>query len=516
MKSFHPIHWGSKSARAQPAQEQRTAKRSHAWGISLFPIAGNIPYSNKAFKATVPSSGDTAQAASKMVDATVSNRDLAAQADGPESSTQPNSLPANPAPMPSAAPCPSNGFANTGNAAQPTSFEFGHHKSGAGRLQLSTGSFPLHGCASHLNQGFWQELQQVLRQLPDHRVAACQSLAAGTQLQEAIAAAAHVQIPLTKCHALACLATASSYRGSHNVMAQQAAQQAAQQTVQQAARLAAQLSAQQPAQQLPQEPAHPALQDACQHSLDGESALPEQAHAHVSMHAMLAHARKVPNSHAGKLAPDTVPTSGINSQDVSSSSAAELDPDGDTAVHPRLEVPLLATGPPPAQGGGTQITAAQSLQAQQQEEHRGNHTAVLSQSWAGSLGTLQQATASTHDESIMPLQTNVTVSEPNAALTQSEQAARGTVVAAATPAVADPGQTSTAGPAISVEEGAKSPGITPPPSKSSECPCMLCNTRELARVKADQPLAIHFLLLLIIALCCKQQAYAQRILGEFC
>ena len=516
MKSFHPIHWGSKSARAQPAQEQRTAKRSHAWGISLFPNAGNIPYSNKAFKATVPSSGDTAQAASKMIDATVSNRDLAAQADGPESSTQPNSLPANPAPMPSAAPCPSNGFANTGNAVQPTSFESGHHKSGAGRLQLSTGSFPLHSCASHLNQGFWQELQQVLRQLPDHRVAACQSLAAGTQLQEAIAAAAHVQIPLTKCHALACLATASSYRGSHNVTApdhgrllkqaaqqtaqqmprqtaqqaaqqtaQQAAQQAAQQTVQQAARLAAQLSAQQPAQQLPQEPAHPALQDACQHSLDGESALPEQAHAHVSMHAMLAHARKVPNSHAGKLAPDTVPTSGINSQDVSSSSAAELDPDGDTAVHPRLEVPLLATGPLPAQGGGTQITAAQSLQAQQQEDYRGNHTAVLSQSWAGSLGTLQQATASTHDESVMPLQTNVTVSEPNAALTQSEQAARGTVVAAATPAVADPGQTSTAGPAISVEEGAKSPGITPPPSKSSECPCMLCNTRELARVKAD-------------------------------
>ena len=479
IKSCHPIHWGSKSARAQPAQEQRTATRRHAWGISLFPNAGNIPYSNKAFEATVLSREGTALAASRQIGAKVSKTDLAAQAVGPESNTQPNTLSADQAPMPSAAAGPSSGFANTANAPQQTSFESGHcwrMKSGAERLRTGTGSAPQQGCALRFNQGFWQELQRVLSQLPDHKVTASQPTAAGAQLQEAIAAALDVHIPLTKCQALACLATASFYRSSHHASAgdngqlpkqaaQQTAQLAAQQTAQQAAHQAAQHSTQQPAQQMPQEAAHPAPGDTCQQSLNDESTLPVQACTHVSMHAMLANARGVPTSPADKLAPEppiTVPTNGTSGQDMSSSSAAELGPHRDATVRPRLESPLLATGPLSAQGGGSQTTAAQGPQAQQQEGHHGNHIAVPSTSLAASPGTLQQATANT--QSGKPLQTKVDLSKSDAALGQSEQAARGTVAAAAAasaaPAVADPRQASTAGQATAVEQEAKSPGIT--------------------------------------------------------
>ena len=510
LKSLHPIHWGSKAARAHPAQQQRTATRSHAWGVSLFPSAGRIPYSSKALNAAGLSeegtkAGLNAQGASKEVGAKASGRHSAAQASEPESRPQPNVLSASQVPMPSAAPASSSDLAKTSSAPQQPLSEHGHSlraKSGAERLQqhrllpkAGTDSAAQNGCAPRLNQGFWQELQRVLSHLPDHRGAGSQPPAAANQLQGAIAAAADFRIPLARCHALACLATASFYRGAHNVpvadstqssgqaalaaawqLPQQATQQTPQQMTEQAAQQAAesaapppaQQAAPQEAQQMPQQmspqPAQPVLEavprhipqlaappasvDTGQQSPNAQSALPEQAYGHVSMHAMLASARGPPKSPAAKQAPtslNTVATSGMTGHDTPSSSAAEVGPRSDTAFHSRLEPGVPTTELPPVQGNGAHVTAPLPTRAQQQEGPHGNHTAVANDTWAEDSGALRQATAHGRHENMLPQHGGVAMSKPDAAPGQSQQSAAATVVAAA---ATGSGEASKAGPTM--------------------------------------------------------------------
>lgn len=436
--------WSSKSARTHRGRQQQTARRSHAWGASLFTDAVSIPYSNKAFEATKVSRkgrlpGCTTRAATRKLGAKVLKNDLPAPAVELPAVTHPRSCSAGRA-LPG--PHPSIGSAKAHDAPRldlPEPHHSLHATSGLEALHQphsAPGSAIRQGFVQRCNQGFWQELQGVLSQLPDHRGAVNLPPTGAQQLQSEIAAAADVQIPLARCHALACLAPASSYRGLQSVSSSdkdqlpgQAAQQAAQQSALVQA-LTSRIWQGVPLNIQDYTPAQPALQarlapvEAHQHTEQSLSARSEQARGHVSMHDMLAHARGTPRSPACKQASDPHrlnPTTGTLLGDTSASLGGGLRPDSSIAVHARLELPLSTAGVLLAHRGANQQAAARPVVAVQQAEHQAWHTAAQDQRCAEGSGHLHQAARIAHHQAVVVPDAHVATSKANTALGQSQQ-----------------------------------------------------------------------------------------------
>lgn len=176
------LSWALHSARTRPGKDQQATKRSHPWGSSLVDNAAAIPYSNKAFIRLLPSGQGSlpASISQAMTEGLCAQKPSAQAVRG---STVPQS----------------NSHTSMQQASAFVSGEVLHEPDG---LCVAADSHRLHQCqpgttipagtttapqcegsAQQSRQGFWQELQGVLSQLPDHRGPIW---AEANQLQEAV------------------------------------------------------------------------------------------------------------------------------------------------------------------------------------------------------------------------------------------------------------------------------------------------------------------------------------------
>ena len=203
-----PLRWGMQSARSSHGPKQLSARR-HAWGCSLLCHDASIPYSNKGFaRLPKPTKATTLRSDLQAVSGKVCQQRGAAQAEDVVSAPRANIFSALPPcssdqspAVPTSGPVAAARVAEAPNS-QPTDHPHDaiskhslcQHQTG---LATATDMQPAAQAKELIDaakQGFWQELQGVLSQLPDPPGISGHSIVQAAHAQGAAAAPAIAQV----------------------------------------------------------------------------------------------------------------------------------------------------------------------------------------------------------------------------------------------------------------------------------------------------------------------------------